>query len=729
MSFKTLKDKLKSSSFGESIQEKISSFIKHDSPEPSLATADEPPAHDWRGLRASLSGSIHDKLSSLVKPSDGAEAAAAAAAGGSVGKDTEMKQIKDDDGGSLTPLDLSALPPRSAAAITSEPLSARPMTLAIGIDAAAAASSVAVSAVSAGGSAVDDVDKEIYEQQLTQLQEQLVSVMIENENLASQLKVKDEGELKRLRKDLECERQRSALLAKRLDGLSGSRSRTPSPSAVGGKSVDAAALSTPDGRSPAVPDSVVGKRSGGSTLGEDSSEAPPPTGMLDRLKLYGRQKFWEFLEDLGDASEPAPPPEAPLAVKRLKMNVVRFSGGVAPIFRGLSGTKMLLSWQYPMLTVVLFLIYMYVVWRGYLLQATLLIIIIRLLLNYAEEKNIVSPISFLPSNEDKEKKAVEKELGVGDKFNIVLHVATKVQNRLGDAADALEKVNNLLMWRQPDLTKQIFFPLCGAFVASLVFSTDTLLFLAGIGLGLKLFVLDNVYSRYPRLRMKYDSSELLWHKLLTHAELEKYKTRKEIEQDCIQPTTASPLRRSSTSAATDDALSTEDTEFCDRFQLPYTEAPLRQSPFKDGKHCLVFEKDSALSISSVLSSHAKLVLTQSFLCYERAGGERKMIALSKITRLEKKKTFSFIPGGGMSLEIAVEGLEKPYIIAGLLNRDECYTSLMDIGDEHGLPYAVAQQWSAMRDIQSGEMRLSALDSLDDGAAIEMSAHYDAFKMA
>jgi len=48
----------------------------------------------------------------------------------------------------------------------------------------------------------------------------------------------------------------------------------------------------------------------------------------------------------------------------------------------------------------------------------------------------------------------------------------------------------------------------------------------------------------------------------------------------------------------------------------------------------------------------------SFLCYEMRNDKREAIPLANITRLEKRKPISFLPGSGMSLEVTVIGFDK-----------------------------------------------------------------------
>ena len=41
------------------------------------------------------------------------------------------------------------------------------------------------------------------------------------------------------------------------------------------------------------------------------------------------------------------------------------------------------------------------------------------------------------------------------------------------------------------------------------------------GAGIKLFIIDNVYRKYPKVKLKYDTVARLWKELPTNAELVK----------------------------------------------------------------------------------------------------------------------------------------------------------------------------------------------------------------
>lgn len=58
-------------------------------------------------------------------------------------------------------------------------------------------------------------------------------------------------------------------------------------------------------------------------------------------------------------------------------------------------------------------------------------------------------------------------------------------------------------------------------VASVLLPAAQLFTLTGIYLGLKFFVLDFIFFRYPRIRLKYDTTSRLWDTLPTDADLER----------------------------------------------------------------------------------------------------------------------------------------------------------------------------------------------------------------
>lgn len=52
----------------------------------------------------------------------------------------------------------------------------------------------------------------------------------------------------------------------------------------------------------------------------------------------------------------------------------------------------------------------------------------------------------------------------------------------------------------------------------------------GAGLGIKLFITDPIYKRYPRIKEKYDNTYILWCSIMTDSQLARHKNRTFNEQ-------------------------------------------------------------------------------------------------------------------------------------------------------------------------------------------------------
>ena len=54
-------------------------------------------------------------------------------------------------------------------------------------------------------------------------------------------------------------------------------------------------------------------------------------------------------------------------------------------------------------------------------------------------------------------------------------------------------------------------------------------FLSGLGIGFKLFIMDTIYSKYPKVKEKYDGLAIMWESLPTHAQVIALQSRTEDE--------------------------------------------------------------------------------------------------------------------------------------------------------------------------------------------------------
>ncbi|XP_077995617.1 GRAM domain-containing protein 4-like isoform X2 [Glandiceps talaboti] len=521
-------------------------------------------------------------------------------------------------------------------------------------------------------------EKEIFEVQLSNLQEQLVASMIENQTLSEELKkYKEKSELDQLRHELEYEKDRNKLLSDKFEELEtrkSARRRVSADEEYDGVELVREADES-DIRSEA--EKVLQRQSGHS-----------------RLMTWLMTVYYEFISDFIDNEEEEELPRNKegdqLSVKKLKENIKRFTTCTKPIVNFIKVVYVILCWKAPALSLLFFSVYMYSVWCHWLLSLFLGVILYCLTKNYMTAKGWHINLSLLPYHHIEEDSEGDKVLGMSDKFQLVLQVARKVQNTLGIVADSLEKLRNLFLWEHPESTRKLYATVCVAFIASIFLPGPFLFKLIGLFLGLKMFIINNIYRKFPKVKDRYDTVQKIWKELPTEAVLIKRKSIAEREQ-YILPASAviasPPVQTGSSSPTTARAvLSNENQTFCHLFALPPSEAPLPD--WQGGKRCTLISKEKTLTGAF---KNGKLYLTRSFLCFERSKNptpKNLVIPLTDITALEKAKPYGFLPGGGMAIDVHVTGIDKPYLFGAMMNRDEAYDSIIRAAQQACLAWAM-----------------------------------------
>ncbi|XP_033115021.1 GRAM domain-containing protein 4-like [Anneissia japonica] len=125
--------------------------------------------------------------------------------------------------------------------------------------------------------------------------------------------------------------------------------------------------------------------------------------------------------------------------------------------------------------------------------------------------------------------------------------------------------------------------------------------------------------------------------------------------------------------------------FKDVFKLRNSECPLQG--WEDGKRATLIQKEKAIAAAF---RGGKLYLTKSYLCFWRSrvfSQKNITIPLCDVTKLEKMKPFSFLPGSGMSIEIHVSSVEKPYVFGAIINRDEVFNQILQVAQAAQLAWA------------------------------------------
>ncbi|XP_064400185.1 GRAM domain-containing protein 4-like isoform X2 [Halichondria panicea] len=512
-----------------------------------------------------------------------------------------------------------------------------------------------------------EASKDVYEQQLEILQEQLTSTLIEKQTLESEF----QKHRRQSQKEVED-------LSKKVKDLSGrlSAHRGSSDSVGGGSSTYAGGLqvsTSAEGYQEVTMSSSEDNSSTGTSTGTRSNSIKK--GFIQTTKYWVYEILADFTEDPGCLEGP-PPEDPPLAYKKLKDNVQRFMLSIKPWRETAQHTQDILQWKHIAESLVIFLLYMYCVWSGWVITVALLVAIFKLSVNYLHASGLAEQFGF-PYPYKPQPTEVP---GLANKIQLVKKVAQTAQNASSDVSDALEKTQNLLLWHQPEATRRLFFFICAACVASLFLSNSYMLTLVGLFVGFKLFIIDNIYRKYPKVQEKYDTVHRLWKTLPTDAELYKRQslTEEEFHSQSIESVS------SDGSSSTQPSGHAGDHAFSQRFALPSGEHPLPS--WDSGKRCSIMDRDKPLS----LTRSGRLYMTQNYLCFERMShalrdSDRISIPLVDVVLVKKAKPFAVLPGSGMSIEITCSNRKK-YLFSAILGRDQVCRNILDQGMVLGLSW-------------------------------------------
>ncbi|XP_046463501.1 GRAM domain-containing protein 4-like isoform X1 [Daphnia pulex] len=363
-------------------------------------------------------------------------------------------------------------------------------------------------------------------------------------------------------------------------------------------------------------------------------------------------------DDLGDS----------LAVKRLKNNILRFGRITGAISSSCDSIQSIRQWQSPTASILFLLVSSYAIWHGLFLVLVVAASLWKLTINYLTSQGWLRHFGWNMGGDHQDADESSNDgnkssTSVIESVSVILQVARKVQNQLGNVCDAAEKIKNLLMWRH-EASRRLYLILWLALLVTLLVPAAQLSTFVGFYLLLKVMIVDYVFFKFPRLRAKYDTSSLIWQTLPTDADLD---ARRKVEQG---------LRNAAASAA-----NAETRTFWESFNLPPNEHPL--SGWQNGLRATLVNRDKSLTSSF---KSGRLFLTPSYLCFERSKtqpGKNVVIPLDRIIRLEKGNQYSWIPGGGMIIEVFVQGLDRAYTFGAIMNRDDVFNSIRDAAEGLG----------------------------------------------
>ncbi|KAM6424911.1 GRAM domain-containing protein 4 isoform 2-T2 [Rhynochetos jubatus] len=415
--------------------------------------------------------------------------------------------------------------------------------------------------------------------------------------------------------------------------------------------------------------------------------------VCSRLQKWFCDKFGEYVEDFRfQPEENTVEAEEPLSARRLTENMRRLKRGAKPVTNFVKNLSALSDWYSIYTSAIAFIIYMNAVWHGWAIPMFLFLAILRLSLNYLIARGWRIQWSIVPEVSEPMEPPKE-DLTVSEKFQLVLDVAQKAQNLFGKMADILEKIKNLFMWVQPEITQKLYITLWAAFIASCFLPYRIIGLAMGLYAGIKFFLIDFIFKRCPRLRAKYDTPYIIWTSLPTDPQLKERSNATvsrraslyySYPKSWMLQTAAS--RSYVGSSAPTGISKDEDTSrfhttkrgnFHEVFNLSENERPL--AVCENGWRCCLINRDRKMPTDYI--RNGVLYVTENYLCFEssKSGSSKrnKVIKLTDITDIQKYKVLSVLPGSGMGIAVSTPSTQKPLVFGAMVHRDEAFETIFN----------------------------------------------------
>lgn len=486
---------------------------------------------------------------------------------------------------------------------------------------------------------------------LNEIKGHLEIALLEKHFLQEELrKLREETNSEMLRQELDRERQRRIELEQKVQEVLKARTEEP------------AAQQPPRSQAPVA--------NGAERRGQ---------GLCPRVQKWFYEKFGEYVEDFRfQPEESAVETEEPLSARRLTENMRRLKRGAKPVTSFVKNLSALSDWHSVYTSAIAFTVYMNAVWHGWAIPMFLFLAILRLSLNYLIARGWRIQWSIVPEVSEVVEPPKE-DLTVSEKFQLVLDVAQKAQNLFGKMADILEKIKNLFMWVQPEITQKLYVALWAAFLASCFFPYRLVGLAVGLYAGIKFFLIDFVFKRCPRLRAKYDTPYIIWKSLPTDPQLKERSSAAAVSRR-LQTTSARSYVASAPAGLGRDEDAgrlhgTKKGNFHDIFNLTENERPL--AVCENGWRCCLINRDRKMPTDYI--RNGVLYVTENYLCFEssKSGSSKrnKVIRLVDITDIQKYKVLSVLPGSGMGIAVTTPSTQKPLVFGAMVHRDEAFETI------------------------------------------------------
>ncbi|XP_028286847.1 GRAM domain-containing protein 4-like isoform X2 [Parambassis ranga] len=420
---------------------------------------------------------------------------------------------------------------------------------------------------------------------------------------------------------------------------------------------------------------------------------PPPAGggtgtdkqkdtVSDSFLKWLYERFGVYIEDFRfQPEETTVEAEEPLSAKRLTENMRRLKRGFRPITNFMRNLSALSSWYSAYTSAIAFIVYMYAAWHGWVIPMFLFFAILRLSLNYLIAKGWRIQWSIVPDVSEPVEPSKE-DLTVSEKFQLVLDVAQKAQNLFGRMANILEKIKNLFMWVQPELTQKLYIGLWLGFISSCLLPYKLLGFFIGVYAGIKFFIIDFIFKSCPKLRQRFDTPYIIWTNLPTDLQLKERSNTTTLSRRVPAVASRGGVAAAAPLGVSRDEdggryYSTKRGAFHEVFNLPESERPL--SVCENGWRCCLINRDRKTPTDYI--RNGVLYVTENYLCFESSSSRsssskrNKVIKLLDITDIQKYKVLSVLPGSGMGISVATPSTQKPMVFGAMMHRDEAFEAI------------------------------------------------------
>ncbi|CAI5448639.1 unnamed protein product [Caenorhabditis angaria] len=215
-----------------------------------------------------------------------------------------------------------------------------------------------------------------------------------------------------------------------------------------------------------------------------------------------------FVDDIIDAFESGGAPDETqveqenqkLSAVQLRKDLKRFYTSVTPYMEVLAALYDLIMWRNPLSTLLLIIVIVYSLFRGWTVALLLTLLLLQLSINYlATVKNINIGWMFMP------RKPVTLPKFDISGAQLIFDIAKLAQKLLRFSTNILEKTESLLMWKNPKVSKVFYCLVIYWLCWSVLFTTGTCIGWTVLTIGIRLFFTTYLFAKFPRLRKRFDT--------------------------------------------------------------------------------------------------------------------------------------------------------------------------------------------------------------------------------